>query len=144
MDWNWISYHIYISAKQLLSTRRVWIEIPVLGLTAWQLCCYSPHGEYGLKSPFYRKYEKEYQVTLHTESMDWNYRCIIIVNTIFTLLSTRRVWIEILTNLFQPYIIYRLLSTRRVWIEILNIPFSIAYLIVTLHTESMDWNSNHQ
>ena len=36
---------------------------------------YSPHGEYGLKWPYCNFLVVYTQVTLHTESMDWNLQC---------------------------------------------------------------------
>ena len=101
--------------------------------------CYSPHGEYGLK--LVPKLFVELIITLLSTRRVW-----IEIGTKFEftgfgiqLLSTRRVWIEI-----QNAIAYleagKLLSTRRVWIEIFFSPRFTNLVIVTLHTESMDWN----
>ena len=126
--------------RGLLSTRRVWIEISKLSHRCYPL-----------------------PVTLHTESMDWNSYLEEIANYILLLLSTRRVWIEIgyvtVTpkdrQSYSPHGEYGwkclvvwgqgrsrgLLSTRRVWIEISKLSHRCYPLPVTLHTESMDWNS---
>ena len=124
-------------------------------------------------------------VTLHTESMDWNFELTIQFLQLLKLLSTRRVWIEIEENIiynkqpsgYSPHgeyglksvcddlkkVMLRLLSTRRVWIEIFDVnraelwytgysphgEYGLKSLmstglnsdtLVTLHTESMDWN----
>ena len=56
-------------------------------------------------------------VTLHTESMDWNGAAVEEYNSK-----------------------QALLSTRRVWIEMVSIGSGAGAEQVTLHTESMDWN----
>ena len=103
------------------------------------------------------------KVTLHTESVDWNKQTLLSTNKypshspyrecglklmdnhqstyITSSLSIQRVWIEILIIDGKEYMKWSL-SIQRVWIEILASSVSTFCNLVTLHTESVDWNNN--
>ena len=118
MDWNFELTIQFLQLLKLLSTRRVWIEIEENIIYNKQPSGYSPHGEYGLKSV-----------------------CDDLKKVMLRLLSTRRVWIEIFDvnraelwyTGYSPHGEYGLKSLRCICILLLH--------LVTLHTESMDWNN---
>ena len=57
---------------------------------------------------------------------------------VYKSLSTRRVWIEIVSKLGGHLYYSSSLSTRRVWIEIFSAADTGDVQSVTLHTESVD------
>ena len=116
MDWNGAGAGAAYKKFVLLSTRRVWIEIAIIS-----------------------RIITSYNVTLHTESMDWNLCCYDFV-IVITSYSPHGEYGLKSAPLPVSQKAHALLSTRRVWIEI-NKVYKIAYSdVVTLHTESMDWN----
>ena len=121
---------------QLLSTRRVWIEIGLTILYESDVVCYSPHGEYGLKSGTGIGKEVMVSYSPHGE---------------YGLKSQKSILFNEV-KCYSPHGEYglkftqkntsithnTLLSTRRVWIEICGVCNRHYRAGVTLHTESMD------
>ena len=146
MDWNTNAVWIWYKFFQLLSTRRVWIEISCILLWFYSLPCYSPHGEYGLKWYLLVTVQVLSSYSPHGEyGLKFEYTVLNLYR--LQLLSTRRVWIE-MSTIFKSLVMYicysphgeyglkffctvnylldgTLLSTRRVWIEILDRNFFV-------------------
>ena len=137
MDWNLTLIDKFSRISVTLHTESMdwnclWCRWRILWIS------YSPHGEYGLKS-FIFMIKTTFTRLLSTRRVWIEIMLDRVISGDYELLSTRRVWIEICSC--GPYRTWEgLLSTRRVWIEIYNITTLIKNINVTLHTESMDWN----
>ena len=139
MDWNIINNPFFNRKLVLLSTRRVWIEITIIS-----------------------RIITSYNVTLHTESMDWNWHTTYpdispsrysphgeyglkyyyarIAIILLVLLSTRRVWIEIDNGILLLLPVPCYSPHGEYGLKLLAVVLSVLLSTVTLHTESMDWN----
>ena len=145
------------------STRRVWIEIPLENAIWEEFGSHPPHGGCGLKfdnalctsgfegSPSTRRVWIEIPtcnsnhqygclVTLHTEGVDWN-QILLISPVVLSLSHPPHGGCGLKFINRHLFIVDRLSpSTRRVWIEIIHMHRSGESILVTLHTEGVDWN----